>query len=640
MPSLIPLNTPFDYNVGINYDTISPFGGFDTAPQQDRIVKDLDVLTKSFHLIKTFFDVGVGTIDPTTPVSDPYQKTLITYVSSHPGLELAMGTIGASLAQGDGSIAKPWKAGLMDDPTYTDKWVKLLIDEFGSKQSVIDHLKVILLGNEADQAGPPPGDAKFGDYQTWIETAFTNLKNSLSAQGLGSIPLSTTIANTGNSIADTTTTFIEKNWSSDWNNGTPIVFFNHYTAAVSPTQQQASTDFSGNDPGSPVTYWNSIVGKFGNTEVGIGETGYSTYWDDVFKQPNQANVYSQMSSWLQAQHDTNNGKTVPLFIFEAFDSVQKQQGVTGEASYGIFAQDPTSFLPTGSLKAGIALPPWIATPINTIFGTPGNDTLTGQAGDDSFYGGPGNDSIDGGLGNNTAIYWEPTRNYAVTAAAGQTGIVIEDKAGTDGIDHLTNIQNLQFADQTVSTSWLTKAAGLPASQFVDLIEMYGAYFNRAPDALGLDFWASQLSDGVSLHDIAKNFFDAPEMVHTSLAASAFVAEAYQSALGRTPDAGGLNFWTGILLENGPVTEENFLLAFIKGAQASDAQYIANRELVGAHFALGQGLNEGNWGKIVMAGVDTTAASVSTANHLTDDYAVTAATPESSQFVIKLVGIVA
>jgi hypothetical protein len=40
--------------------------------------------------------------------------------------------------------------------------------------------------------------------------------------------------------------------------------------------------------------------------------------------------------------------------------------------------------------------------------------------------------------------------------------------------------------------------------------MYVAYFNRAPNAVGLDYWASRLTEGMTLQDIAKSFFAQPE----------------------------------------------------------------------------------------------------------------------------------
>ena len=284
---------------------------------------------------------------------------------------------------------------------------------------------------------------------------------------------------------------------------------------------------------------------------------------------------------------------------------------------------------------------------DSIVGSSGPDILYGFGGNDELLGGAGDDSIDGGTGNNTAAYMGPSQNFTVTILP--SAITVQDKVGAEGTDTLQNIQHLQFADQTLDTSWFTKAASLPPAQFVDLTELYIAYFNRAPDAVGLDFWAASLHDGMSLQQIAKLFSSAPETIAAYAASQStqdFVTEVYNNVLGRAPDAGGLNFWASEL-QQGNVTKDSFLLNVIYGARASaangfplDAQYLANKELVGAHFAIAQGLGDGAWSKTVMAGVDATTASVTAANALTDDFAATAATANGTEFVVKLVGIAA
>jgi hypothetical protein len=85
-------------------------------------------------------------------------------------------------------------------------------------------------------------------------------------------------------------------------------------------------------------------------------------------------VYQQIFSWLDGQYSQGR-MTIPLFAFDAFDQPTNPDPV--QTQYGIFSQN-SSFAPTG-LKAGITLPPWTATPIDTIFGTPSNDVFVGQA---------------------------------------------------------------------------------------------------------------------------------------------------------------------------------------------------------------------------------------------------------------------
>ena len=82
-----------------------------------------------------------------------------------------------------------------------------------------------------------------------------------------------------------------------------------------------------------------------------------------------------------------------------------------------------------------------------------------------------------------------------------------------------------------------------------------------------------------------------------------------------------------------------MAALIAGARGPDAQYIANKEAVGAHFALTQGLNNVTWARLVESGVNGNAASVAAANAQTDAFAATATTAAGSELVVQITGIV-
>lgn len=280
-----------------------------------------------------------------------------------------------------------------------------------------------------------------------------------------------------------------------------------------------------------------------------------------------------------------------------------------------------------------------------IEGFAGDDTLLGGGGNDVLVGGSGSDTIDGGAGINTAVYMGASKDY--TIVVGPSSITVQDKVGTDGTDTLTNIQNLSFTDTTLSTTWFTEAATLPATQLEDLTEMYVAYFNRAPNAVGLDYWASRLTEGMTLQDIAKSFFAQPETVATyppDMPVTEFVTQVYHNVLARAPDASGLNYWVQ-QLENGQLSKDVFMLAIIYGARAAtggaeDAQYLANKGLIGEHFALTDGLNNVEEAHAVMASFDGTPQSLIAANQLSDSYLVKASTGASSDLVVKIVGIAA
>ena len=79
-----------------------------------------------------------------------------------------------------------------------------------------------------------------------------------------------------------------------------------------------------------------------------------------------------------------------------------------------------------------------------------NDTIDGGAGNDTITGGIGDDTIDGGDGTDTAVYSGTIHDYTISLG---TQLVVSDAvAGRNGTDHLTNVEFLQFADITISTS--------------------------------------------------------------------------------------------------------------------------------------------------------------------------------------------
>jgi hypothetical protein len=276
-----------------------------------------------------------------------------------------------------------------------------------------------------------------------------------------------------------------------------------------------------------------------------------------------------------------------------------------------------------------------------ITGNDSNNELRGNDGDDTIDGGRGNDTIDGGDGHNVAAYEGPKNNYAITITAGAAAFTIDDKVGTDGSDTLTNIQNLGFTDTPLDASNFAKIRALSLSQINTLVDLYIAEDNRAPDALGLTYWAARLADGMTEHQMADNFFAQPEargLYPSTQTNREFVTAAYLTLLERSPDAPGIDHWVR-QLDDG-TTRGVLLVDMIDGVRGeADARVLVNKEAVARHFAMTQGLNNAEWAKTVMASVNATAASVSAANQQTDNFAATTATPETSELVVKVLGII-
>jgi Ca2+-binding RTX toxin-like protein len=77
-----------------------------------------------------------------------------------------------------------------------------------------------------------------------------------------------------------------------------------------------------------------------------------------------------------------------------------------------------------------------------------NDTITGSASNDKLKGYGGNDTINGGDGVDTAAYSMSRSSYNVTTTA--SGYQVAALSGSEGTDTLTNVEYIQFADQTVA----------------------------------------------------------------------------------------------------------------------------------------------------------------------------------------------
>jgi len=404
---LIPTKTPFSYNVGINYES------WDVGRVGYSIPADLNQVFQNFRLIRTYHDAAVGTPNPNVPKIDPTQAAVIKWVVQHPGTELVMGTNNNAIAQG--GFGSPWSAGLMANKAYTDQWVQMLIKSFGSVQNVKVGLKTILLGNELDQNGPAPGTPSFNAYvNTWIPAAFDNLKASLAKAGLGSIAITTSIANYGvnNTVSVKVPNYISSHWSNAWNNGEPFVMFNQYTQDGGKSTNYTQVE----------QYFESVATKLASKlEVFIGETGYSTYWGAA----NQASVYKQIFSWLNEQR-LEGGKTVPLFAFDAFD--RPSATPAQEVQFGIYDEN-AKFQPTG-LKVNLknVIPAWTKQKIalssddsdslyssnageavkalggdDIVLGRGGDDQLFGQSGSDLLVGHLGHDLLSGGLGSDALL---------------------------------------------------------------------------------------------------------------------------------------------------------------------------------------------------------------------------------------------
>jgi uncharacterized delta-60 repeat protein len=178
-----------------------------------------------------------------------------------------------------------------------------------------------------------------------------------------------------------------------------------------------------------------------------------------------------------------------------------------------------------------------------LSGTAGHDILFALYGDDTITGGGGDDFIDGGYATytaDTAVFSGQRADYTITLSAatipGWLMTVHDNVAGRDGTDTLDGIQRLKFSDSVVAFDFNGDAGAA--------YRLYQAAFDRTPDAGGLGYWIGVLDAQAPLQSVAASFVASAEFQqkYGPLTDTQFATQLYENVLHRAPDSGGLQFW--------------------------------------------------------------------------------------------------
>lgn len=130
-----------------------------------------------------------------------------------------------------------------------------------------------------------------------------------------------------------------------------------------------------------------------------------------------------------------------------------------------------------------------------------------------------------------------------------------------------------------------------AATATQIHQLYVAYFGRAADLTGLEYWTKS---GASVEDIASAFGNSaqpetagtydivkyPATIQYADKRETFIDQVYTHLFGRDADAAGKAYWSNELAA-GKVSVSQFLLAVVNGAQGDDAAIIANKAAVSA-----------------------------------------------------------
>ena len=272
-----------------------------------------------------------------------------------------------------------------------------------------------------------------------------------------------------------------------------------------------------------------------------------------------------------------------------------------------------------------------------LFGQNGNDQLQGGAGLDIFKGGSGNDTLYGGSGIDQAYFTSNRSNFTQSTVGEVT--TFTDNLGFEGTDQLTSIERAYFTDYYVNLTVKSKSAvsNIASSDLQQLQELYVAFFNRVPDADGLEYWIGQFNGGQSINQIAESFYNSgiafSELtgISAGMTNTSFINVVYNNVLGRSSgaDPEGLSFWT-TALQSGAETKATLVASIITSAHQfkGDAQWgwvadlLDNKVEVANLFSVEYGLN-----------------NLTSAESISNGIAIAAAvTPTDTTAAIELIGI--
>ena len=152
----------------------------------------------------------------------------------------------------------------------------------------------------------------------------------------------------------------------------------------------------------------------------------------------------------------------------------------------------------------------------------------------------------------------------------------------------------------------------------DVIKLYVATFNRAPDTPGLWYWV--YDSGLPLEGVAESFFDQPEtqqLYPPNSSTEHFIRSVYHNLFNREPDSAGLEYWKREL-DNHTIPRSQFILAVINGARGDDAEILNNKTEVGQYFVL-RNITDINLARQVMENIDMSRDSVLEAERMIDRY---------------------
>lgn len=207
----------------------------------------------------------------------------------------------------------------------------------------------------------------------------------------------------------------------------------------------------------------------------------------------------------------------------------------------------------------------------------GNSTVVAGGGVDTITAGLGNSSITGGNGDYAVVKLAGNAsNYTVTQSGGHAVVTNTSSNKT------TDITKIQYVALDGANALIFARDSVEAS----VSTLYQTAFGRTSEAGGLNYWFDLVRGGATLKQIAEAFTHSAEFAaKAALSDADFVAGLYQNTFGRAGESGGTDYWTGALSSG--ATRADLITKFaeiggqnlIVGAIHTEAQVVGNVTIV-------------------------------------------------------------
>lgn len=174
----------------------------------------------------------------------------------------------------------------------------------------------------------------------------------------------------------------------------------------------------------------------------------------------------------------------------------------------------------------------------------GDEVIVDGAGSDRYIFGGYDDRTSDPLG--WLIYNVNSSDYMVQKISGGSYFpevkIIHSDTLSGEVDLAVGVDRIVFNDRTLAFDVEGNAG--------QAYRLYQAAFARTPDIGGLSYWVDVLDSGAEdLATVAGEFLRSNEfqqLYGTNVSNGTFLTHLYQNILHRAPDAGGFNYWKGLL----------------------------------------------------------------------------------------------